>query len=137
MCVFQCICSIYDHMYCKNTCVRVIAFKKNVICLWAFSSNLHHLTFCSPTVTLPLIPPLSLQQLYHPLPQGFSFSEAKVYIETLPAQDDPEVFGMNENAEKAYLVSQTDTFIETILSVQPRIMKGLIGYVMVIISFIT
>ena len=68
-------------------------------------------------------------QLYHPLPQGFSFTEAKVYIETLPAQDDPEVFGMNENAEKAYLVSQAGTFIETILGVQPRIMKGLIGYV--------
>ena len=52
-----------------------------------------------------------------------------MYIETLPAQDDPEVFGMNENAEKAYLVSQAGTFIETILGVQPRIMKGLIGYV--------
>ena len=75
--------------------------------------------------------PLSpfVAQLYHPLPQGFSFTEAKVYIETLPAQDDPEVFGMNENAEKAYLVSQAASFIDTILGVQPRIMKGLIGYV--------
>ena len=52
-----------------------------------------------------------------------------MYIETLPAQDDPEVFGMNENAEKAYLVSQAASFIDTILGVQPRIMKGLIGYV--------
>ena len=99
---------------------------------------LFHPFFCIslsavPTLTLPL----PSTQLYHPLPQGFSFSEAKAYIETLPAQDDPEVFGMNENAEKAYLVSQTETFIETILSVQPRIMKGLIGYVMVAMLFIT
>ena len=68
--------------------------------------------------------------MYHPVPAEFNFSEVKAYIETLPAADSPELFGMNENAERAYRESQARTLIDGILNVQPRLAKNLIRYVL-------
>ncbi len=42
------------------------------------------------------------------------------YVETLPFQDDPEIFGMHDNANLAYLREETKTLLGTILEVQPR-----------------
>ncbi|CAL8330997.1 unnamed protein product [Merluccius merluccius] len=44
----------------------------------------------------------------------------KTYIEGLPVLDDPEVFGMHENANLAFQRQETLTLISTILEVQPR-----------------
>uniref|UniRef100_A0A8C5FLE3 Dynein, axonemal, heavy chain 6 n=1 Tax=Gadus morhua TaxID=8049 RepID=A0A8C5FLE3_GADMO len=44
----------------------------------------------------------------------------KKYIEGLPILDDPEVFGMHENANLAFQRLETLTLISTILEVQPR-----------------
>ena len=55
------------------------------------------------------------------------YADIKTYIDNLPASDTPELFGMNDNAEKACLESQANELIETILGVQPRIQKSLIG----------
>ncbi|XP_057699654.1 dynein axonemal heavy chain 6 isoform X1 [Corythoichthys intestinalis] len=42
------------------------------------------------------------------------------YIETLPIIDDPEVFGMHENANLAFQRQETNNLINTILDVNPR-----------------
>lgn len=45
----------------------------------------------------------------------------KDYIEKLPIADDPEVFGMHENANINYQSQESDKIIQTILSIQPRL----------------
>ena len=55
------------------------------------------------------------------------YADIKTYIDNLTASDTPELFGMNDNAEEACLESQANELIETILGVQPRIQKSLIG----------
>eukprot|EP01017_Pseudomicrothorax_dubius_P012444 TRINITY_DN1514_c0_g2_i1.p1 TRINITY_DN1514_c0_g2~~TRINITY_DN1514_c0_g2_i1.p1 ORF type:complete len:757 (+),score=146.41 TRINITY_DN1514_c0_g2_i1:194-2464(+) len=42
------------------------------------------------------------------------------YIDTLPGTDEPEIFGLHENAYVSYLKKETDRFLETILGLQPR-----------------
>ena len=56
-----------------------------------------------------------------------TFAEVSAYIEELPTQDNPDLFGMDANAEKAYLELQANEFVSTILSVQPRLSLGLVG----------
>ncbi|CAH1788942.1 unnamed protein product [Owenia fusiformis] len=46
------------------------------------------------------------------------------YIEGLPIIDDPEIFGMHENANIAFQTEETNTMITTILDVQPRMSSG-------------
>ncbi|KAK2908777.1 hypothetical protein Q8A67_004614 [Cirrhinus molitorella] len=53
-------------------------------------------------------------------PNSDSLTEYKQYIEDLPLIDDPEVFGMHENANLAFQRQETMTLIGTILEVQPR-----------------
>jgi dynein heavy chain, axonemal len=43
------------------------------------------------------------------------------YINTLPLQDGPEVFGLHENANINYQRQESDYVIETVLSIQSRI----------------
>lgn len=45
----------------------------------------------------------------------------KTFIESFPMTDEPEVFGMHENANVAYQTQESDKFIQTILNIQPRI----------------
>ena len=45
------------------------------------------------------------------------------YIESLPLTDDPEVFGMHENANIAYQTQESEKMINIILSIQPRIVS--------------
>ena len=40
------------------------------------------------------------------------------YVQTLPEVDSPEIFGMNENAEIAYLSRESNDFLKTVLSIQ-------------------
>ena len=46
------------------------------------------------------------------------------YIDKLPITDDPEVFGMHENANINYQAQESDKIIQTILSIQPRLASG-------------
>ena len=43
------------------------------------------------------------------------------YIESLPLTDDPEVFGMHENANITFLTQESNKIIDTILGIQPRL----------------
>ncbi|KAI4587317.1 hypothetical protein MJG53_005104 [Ovis ammon polii x Ovis aries] len=57
-------------------------------------------------------------------PLADSLQEFKDYIENLPLIDDPEIFGMHENANLVYQYKETNTLINTILEVQPRSSSG-------------
>jgi dynein heavy chain len=43
------------------------------------------------------------------------------YITKLPNFEDPEVFGMHENANITYQTQESNKIMETILSIQPRV----------------
>ncbi|KAG9480610.1 hypothetical protein GDO78_012200 [Eleutherodactylus coqui] len=53
-------------------------------------------------------------------PDADSLQSYKDYIENLPLTDDPEIFGMHENANLAFQRKETSTLINTILDIQPR-----------------
>lgn len=46
--------------------------------------------------------------------------EVETYIDSLPNEDAPEIFGMHKNANLTYLRAKSALLIDTILSVQPR-----------------
>eukprot|EP00058_Branchiostoma_floridae_P021107 XP_002606597.1 hypothetical protein BRAFLDRAFT_120109 [Branchiostoma floridae] len=70
----------------------------------------------------------SSDELYKPLPNSYSLAESRAYIDALPNSDSPDIFGMHENAENAFLRSEASELIETIISVQPRLTTtGVIG----------
>jgi dynein heavy chain len=64
-------------------------------------------------------------------PSGLYFSpnvssnkDLMEYVEGLPFSDDPEVFGMHENANISYERVQTGLLLDTILSIQPKTSGG-------------
>ncbi|KAK2149323.1 hypothetical protein LSH36_455g05009 [Paralvinella palmiformis] len=67
------------------------------------------------------------EKVYHSVSSSLSYLEVKSYIESLPTQDCPSLFGMTVNAEKAYLENQAQQLVNTITVVQPRLAKGIIG----------
>jgi len=62
---------------------------------------------------------LSASGIYYAPPSG-KRADYSAYIETLPYQDDPEAFGMHENANISFQMQVSGRMIETVLSVQPR-----------------
>lgn len=78
----------------------------------------------------------TLKKFYTPdiLEEGYAFSESGIYlappegalksyssyIESLPSNDLPEIFGLHENANISYQTQETEKVLETILSIQPR-----------------
>lgn len=48
----------------------------------------------------------------------------KDYIDNLPIQDGPEVFGLHENANISYQKQESDNTVETVLSIQSRVASG-------------
>ncbi|PFX28824.1 Dynein heavy chain 1, axonemal [Stylophora pistillata] len=63
----------------------------------------------------------TLDYVYRPPPPEISLSVCCEYIEGLPAADAPELFGMDQNAETAYLAGQGRAFIADLLAAQPRL----------------
>ncbi|KAM4603926.1 dynein axonemal heavy chain 6 [Polymixia lowei] len=61
----------------------------------------------------------STSGIYH-APEKDGLDQYKKYIDSLPIIDDPEIFGMHENANLAFQRQETMTLINTILEVQPR-----------------
>merc|ERR1711968_420867 len=62
----------------------------------------------------------SMSGTYYAPPEG-DLNSMIEYTRTLPMDEQPEVFGMHDNALVAYNVSETNRVIETILGLQPRI----------------
>ena len=46
------------------------------------------------------------------------------YYQSLPLQDDPEVFGMHENANVTFNTNESLLLMSTLLSLQPRAATG-------------
>lgn len=86
---------------------------------------------CLRTVLKRFFSPETLEENYKYSESGIYFApladslqEFKDYIEKLPLIDDPEIFGMHENANLAFQHKETNTLINTILEVQPRSSAG-------------
>lgn len=67
----------------------------------------------------------SMSKIYR-LPIFVNLEGFKDYLRTLPNQDDPEIFGMHENANINYQFQESDHIINTVLAIQPK-EKGKLG----------
>ena len=65
--------------------------------------------------------------MYRPPPPEISLSVCCEYIEGLPAADAPELFGMDQNADTAFLAGRGRSLIADLLAAQPRLTTS-IGY---------
>ncbi|XP_032099375.1 dynein heavy chain 6, axonemal isoform X2 [Sapajus apella] len=86
---------------------------------------------CLRTILKRFFSPETLEEDYKYSESGIYFApiadslqEFKDYIENLPLIDDPEIFGMHENANLVFQYKETNTLINTILEVQPRSSTG-------------
>lgn len=57
-------------------------------------------------------------------PELETLKEYRDYIDSLPIIDDPEIFGMHQNANITFQTQETSYLITTILDVQPRVSSG-------------
>lgn len=64
--------------------------------------------------------PYSPSGIYYAPPNG-GIDVYRDYIDKLPLQDSPEVFGLHENANIMYQMQDSNKFVNTVLSIQPRI----------------
>jgi dynein heavy chain len=53
-------------------------------------------------------------------PEDTNFDGYKAYLDALPHNDNPEIFGMHANANITFMVKETTAMLNTILSLQPR-----------------
>ena len=53
-------------------------------------------------------------------PDGSLLKDYRDYIEALPLSDEPEIFGMHDNANITFQMQETNALVYTILDVQPR-----------------
>jgi dynein heavy chain len=63
---------------------------------------------------------LSKLDTYYAPAEG-SLSDVLKYVESLPLDEDPEVFGLHPNANIDYEQSTVNLFNDTILLIQPRV----------------
>ena len=54
------------------------------------------------------------------LPKESTFDEIMTYIKTLPLNDEPNLFGLDKNANISCSQAESYTILETLLSLQPR-----------------
>ena len=66
--------------------------------------------------------------MYRPPPSEISLSVCCEYIDSLPAADAPELFGMDQNANTAFLASQGRALIGNLLAAQPRLKIAAVRY---------
>mmetsp|Transcript_17277 Transcript_17277/g.12263 ORF Transcript_17277/g.12263 Transcript_17277/m.12263 type:complete len:187 (+) Transcript_17277:8621-9181(+) len=66
---------------------------------------------------------LSKLEHYYAPPES-NIGEVRNYIQGLPLEEDPEVFGMHPNANIAFEMNQVKDFIYTVLLMQPRQTAG-------------
>jgi len=65
--------------------------------------------------------------VYRPPPPEISLSLCCEFVENLPTVDSPELFGMDHNADTAFLVNQGRGLIADLLAAQPRLTAA-VGY---------
>jgi len=53
-----------------------------------------------------------------------SYEAVLDYVKGLPTVDEPELFGMHENANITFQLQDTNNLINTILAIQPRVASG-------------
>jgi len=66
---------------------------------------------------------LSKLETYY-APTDGTLADTRAYIDTLPQDEDPEVFGLHPNANIAYEVATVSLLAETVLMMQPRLAGG-------------
>lgn len=66
---------------------------------------------------------LSSLDIYYAPPEG-SLGDTKAYIESLPNEEDPEVFGLHSNANISYEKLLVGKVVDTIIALQPRVSSG-------------
>jgi dynein heavy chain len=83
---------------------------------------------CLRTVLKSFFAPKTLEPEYTYSPSGTYYAPDadtlqtyREYVDNLPYSDNPEVFGMHDNANIAFQSQETFTLITTILDVQPRL----------------
>lgn len=81
-----------------------------------------HLLYMVPEI-LPENYKFSKSGKYLAPPTG-SMAETMAYFETLPLTDDPEVFGMHENANVAFNTNESLALMAAVLSLQQRSSGG-------------
>ncbi|KAH8299235.1 hypothetical protein KR044_006570, partial [Drosophila immigrans] len=57
---------------------------------------------------------------YYRDPQGATLKEYATFVQGFPVLEDPEIFGMNQNANIVFQTKETEFFISTLLLGQPR-----------------
>lgn len=57
-------------------------------------------------------------------PETGSLESYRKYIDTLPHQEAPEIFGMHQNANITFQNQESTQIVDTVLSIQPRIAVG-------------
>ncbi|MEE6473762.1 hypothetical protein FKM82_010162 [Ascaphus truei] len=63
----------------------------------------------------------SSDDVYRSVSNQATLQDCRDYLECLPDTDSPEIFGMHPNAETAYMESQAQVFLDTIVSMQTQI----------------
>ena len=58
------------------------------------------------------------------IPPVGSVESYKLFVLDLPSNDDPEVFGMHENADITYQAQETQKILKTVKSINPEIQTG-------------
>jgi len=83
---------------------------------------------CLRAILKTFFSPETLEPGYKYSPSGVYFSPDadsiqayRDYVESLPFSDEPEIFGMHDNANIAFQTQETHTLVSTILDVQPRL----------------
>ncbi|XP_060075174.1 dynein axonemal heavy chain 6-like [Ylistrum balloti] len=86
---------------------------------------------CLGTVLKTFFYPETLAPDYLYSPSGIYYApdfeelqQYRDYIESLPQVEEPEIFGMHENANIAFQNQETTALVTTILDVQPRLSSG-------------
>ena len=54
------------------------------------------------------------------IPEDLTLPNLKLYANSLPLADDPDIFGMHENANITYQKNESFFIVDTILSIQPK-----------------
>jgi len=66
---------------------------------------------------------LSKLETYYCPPEG-TLTETRAYIDQLPLDEDPEVFGLHPNANIAYEFNLVSLLSDTVMMMQPRVSSG-------------
>lgn len=69
---------------------------------------------------------LSKLDTYYAPPDG-SLKACQDYIEGLPLEEDPEVFGLHPNANRAYEKATVGHLTDTVIMMQPRVAESGVG----------